>query len=108
MKVYKYLILLILVVFINTTSCHKYIVRHKQSKALREADRKQRAIDKEKERKYEEAVKRNASHQSKKTKKMMKSTYKRADMYNHKKKPFFLKRWFSKRVEPIKSDPKQE
>lgn len=108
MRLTKFITLISIFLLINTTSCHKYYIRHKQQKALKEAEKKQQKLDEERLRQYEEAVKKNASHQSKRTKKMMKQTYKRADMYNNKKKEFFVKRWFKRKSKTVQSTPKQE
>ena len=93
---FKILIITLLLSF-GSVSCHKYMVTRKQDKALKEAEKRKEELAKEKQKKYEEAVKAHASHQSKKTKKMMKQTYSQAEKHNYNKKDFFLKRWFTKK-----------
>ena len=88
------LLLFILGTAAGTSSCHKWSVRHKQKRDMRERERQQREKEKEAEEAYQEAVKAHASHQSKRTKKEMKRNYKKAERYNYHKKEFFLKRWF--------------
>jgi hypothetical protein len=68
-------------------------------------EKEQEARQKEADAKYQEAIKRNASHQSKSAKKSMKRNYKKADRYNNHKKEFFLKRWFGGKKRRRKSAP---
>jgi len=93
----KQLIIFLLIVFtsLGTSSCHHWNVKRKQKRDLRQMEKKQREKQKEADDKYQEAVKRNASHQSKSAKKSMKNNYKKAERHNYNKKEFFLKRWFS-------------
>lgn len=87
-------LLLILFTTLGTTSCHKWQVRHKQKRDLREREKQANERQKEADEAYQDAIKQHASHQSKRTRKDMKKNYKKADRYNNNKKEFFLKRWF--------------
>ncbi|MCK5856953.1 MAG: hypothetical protein KAG64_05655 [Bacteroidales bacterium] len=99
------LLFLILATALGTTSCHKWNVKRKQKRDLRQMENKQAQKQKEADAKYQEAVKRNASHQSKSAKKSMKRNYKKADRYNNHKKEFFLKRWFGGKKKRRRSAP---
>jgi len=87
-------LLLIIATALGTSSCHKWNVKRKQKRDLRQMEHKRKEQQKEANKKYQEAVKRNASHQSKSAKKSMKANYKKADRHNNHRKEFFLKRWF--------------
>jgi len=97
--------LLIMATALGTTSCHKWSVKHKQKRDLRQMEKKRAEQQKEADAKYQEAVKRNASHQSRSAKKSMKKNYKKADRYNNHKKEFFLKRWFKGKRKRSKGSP---
>ncbi|RLD64661.1 MAG: hypothetical protein DRI84_08460 [Bacteroidetes bacterium] len=88
------LILLILTTTLGTSSCHKWQVRHKQKRDLREREKQEKQRQKEAEEQYQEVIKQHSKHQSKRSRKEMKRNYKKADRYNNHKKEFFLKRWF--------------
>lgn len=77
-----------------TFSCKRWQNNHKRKQDAREIARKQKERDAEAQAKYEEAIQRQASIQSPKTRREMKKRYKQADRYNNHKKEFFLKRWF--------------
>lgn len=95
MRTPKIIIFLLLIAVLSTSvGCKKWIVRHKQKQDLREIDRKKREQDLEKQKKYQEAVKHQASIQNKKTRKSMKKQYRKAQRHNNNQKEFFLKRWF--------------
>jgi len=89
-----FIFFLLLATLLGTTGCHKWNVKRKQRRDLRQMEKKKREQQKEAEEKYQEAVKRNASLQSKSAKKQMKRNYKKAERHNYHKKEFFLKRWF--------------
>jgi len=97
--------LLVLVSVMGTTSCHKWQVKRKQKRDLRQMEKKKREQQKEAEEKYQEAVKQHASHQSKSAKKQMKQNYKKAERHNYHKKEFFLKRWFGGKKKRSRSAP---
>lgn len=97
--------LLVIATSMGTVSCRKWNNKRKQRRDLRQMEKKKRDQQKEAEDKYQEAVKRNASHQSKSTKKAMKKNYKQAERYNYHKKEFFLKRWFGGKKKRSRSAP---
>lgn len=89
------IIAFVLILILPTTfSCKRWKNNHKRKKDAREIARKQKERDAEAQAKYEEAIQRQASIQSPKTRREMKKRYKQADRYNNHKKEFFLKRWF--------------
>ena len=90
----KLIILFIITILTTSTGCKKWVVRHQQRRDLREIERKKKEQEKEKLQKYQEAVKRHASIQDKKTRKAMKKQYRKAQRHNTNRKEFFIKRWF--------------
>ena len=89
------IIIFVLIAFIPFgNGCKKWQVIHKEKQDIRALRQKQREKDVENAKKYEEAVKRQASIQDKNTRKIMKRKYKQAQQYNSQKREFFLKRWF--------------
>jgi ABC-type multidrug transport system fused ATPase/permease subunit len=87
--------------------CRKWQNNYKRNRDARELERKQREKEKETLARYEEAIKHQADIQSPKARKAMKQKYKQAYRYNHHKKEFFLKRWFTpkkRRTVPVKPE----
>lgn len=62
---------------------------------MREMARQQRQKDKEATKAYQEAVKRHAAGQTRKTRREMKKNFKKSERHRTGKKEFFLKRWFT-------------
>ena len=100
-----FIFLLMISTLVGTTGCHKWNVKRKQRRDLRQMEKKKREQQKEAEDKYQEAVKQHASHQSKSAKKQMKKNYKKAERHNYHKKEFFLKRWFGGKKKRSRSAP---
>jgi Flp pilus assembly protein TadB len=100
-------IFLIIFAIFSSFGCQRMMSRSKQRRDLREIEQKQREQDKEKLAKYQEAVKRHASNQDKKTRKSMKKQYKKAQRHNNNQKEFFVKRWFSGKKR-LQSNPQRK
>jgi len=100
-----FIYLLIMTAVVGTTSCHKWNVKRKQRRDLRQMEKQKAEKQKEAEKQYQEAVKQHASHQSKSAKKSMKRNYKKAERHNYHKKEFFLKRWFGGKRKRSRSAP---
>lgn len=94
------LLLIILAVAFSGTSCKsfkKMTINHKQKKDMRVRAKEQKKKDKEAQKAYQQAVKRNAEGQTRKTRKEMKKNYKKSERLRTGKKEFFLKRWFKRK-----------
>lgn len=68
-----------------------------KSKSLQETEQKQKQRQKEEDAKYQKAVKQHLKHQTKETRKRMKTNKKIAQGNTYAKKECFLKRWFGKK-----------
>ena len=88
------LFLTIIALLFTSVGCKKWNSNRKANKRARELKQKEKEKEKEKLKAYQEAVKRHAEIQDKKTRKDMKRRYKKARRYNTGQKEFFLKRWF--------------
>ncbi len=97
MKSSKIIVFILLLTIPASFSCKRWRNTHKRKRDAREIAKKKREKDAEAEAKYEEAIQRQASIQSPKTRRAMKKRYKQADRYNNHKKEFFLKRWFKRK-----------
>lgn len=108
MNIANKLVVFFLILSIPATfSCKRWVNNHKRKQDAREIARKQKERDAEAQAKYEEAIQRQASIQTPKTRREMKRRYKQADRYNNHKKEFFLKRWFGgkkHRKTPVKPE----